>query len=64
MTKKNMSKNSFKISCFLKKNEKKIFFQKTGLPAKPRNFQDFFPDSFLKINSLQAYIKKIKKIDL
>jgi len=65
MTKKNVKK-SFKITCFLKKTKKKIF-RKTGLPAKPEypknraTSETFFPDSSLKLNSLQAYLKKNSK---
>ena len=49
-----------------KKNEKKNFFRKTGLPIKPEYPENretskaFFLDSFLKLNSLQAHVKQIK----
>ena len=63
-----MTKKSFKTSWYLK-NTKKNFFRKTGLPAKPEypenreSSETIFPDSFLKLNSLQAYMKKNQKID-
>jgi len=50
-----------------KKMKKKFFFRKTGLPAKPEypenheTSETFFPDSFLKLNSLQAHMKKNSK---
>ena len=49
---------------------KKKNSRKTGLPVKPEYSENretsetFFSDSFLKLNSLQAYIKKIQKSDL
>jgi len=61
MTKKNKSKKSQNIIVF-EKNKKKFPKNrapgKTGISREPRNFRDFF---FLKLNSLQVHIKKIKK---
>jgi hypothetical protein len=38
-----------------------IFEKKTEYPENRESSETFFPYSFLKLNSLQAYIKKIKK---
>ena len=62
-TKNNMSKKSFKTSWFFKKKRKKIFFRKLGPPVKPeypvnRESSQTFPDSLLKFNSLQVFVKK------
>ena len=43
---------------YRKKEQKKFFFRKTGLPEKPDYLRLFFPCSFPKVNSLQAHIKK------
>jgi len=45
------------------KKRKKIFFRKLGPPVKPeypvnRESSQTFPDSLLKFNSLQVYVKK------
>ena len=61
-------KKEFQNLMVFEKHEKK-FFRKTGLPAKPEypenreSSETIFPDSFLKLNSLQAYMKKNQKID-
>jgi hypothetical protein len=61
-----LSKKKFKNIMVFEKNEKKFFFRKTGLPAKPKypeiSETFFFLILSLKLNSLQAYIKKIKKL--
>ena len=47
------------------KNEKKIFFRKIGLPAKPKYpeiSETFFSDSFPKIKFSTSLYKKIKKL--
>ena len=59
-------KKKFQNIMVIKKNEKKNFFRKTGLPIKPEYPENretskaFFLDSFLKLNSLQAHVKQIK----
>jgi hypothetical protein len=56
-------KKSFKTTWFLKKREKKNL-RKIGLPVKSEYIENrgisetSFPDSFLKLNYLQVYVKK------